>query len=444
MTGVADRVALLSPGAHSISDDTLIEWEAAEQVAGDDDVVLDELRLLERIARFHQSAHEDDTERATAADSQSSPPRMWAHFLILGRLGSGSYGDVYRAYDTTLQSEVALKLMRDEGGMPMNGSRALREARYLARVRHPNVVTVYGAAQCDGRVGLWMELVRGTTLEETLQRHGTFGAREASLVGIDLCRALAAVHGAGLLHGDIKAHNVMREEGGRTVLMDFGTSKDLEQDILPAYAGGSHDFAGTPMYLAPEVFAGLPRTKATDVYSLGVLLFHLVTNRYPVEGETRAAIGEAHQRQARTHLHDVRPDLPDAFVNIVERAVDPEAQQRFQSVGAIEIALARFLGASVGNRDTEPRRARSMGLTAVAVAILIGTCAHSGTIRTSNAPSMLPSIELTPADRLAPHVQESHPTHASGAYRSEFRSRTFSSEISGRFMAGGSTGWRSA
>ena len=429
MTGVANRVALLSSIAPSISDDTLIEWEAAEQVAGDDDVVLDELRLLERIAQCHRS--------------QSSPPRTWAHFLILGRLGSGSYGDVYRAHDTTLQSEVALKLMREEGGMPRNGSRALKEARYLARVRHPNVVTVYGAAQCDGRVGLWMELVRGTTLEETLQRHGTFGAREASLVGIDLCRALAAVHGAGLLHGDIKAHNVMREEGGRTVLMDFGTGKDLDQDILPAYAGGSHDFAGTPMYLAPEVFAGLPRTKATDVYSLGVLLFHLVTNGYPVEGETRAAIGEAHQRQARTHLRDVRPDLPDAFVNIVERAVDPEARQRFQSVGAIEIALARFLGASVGNRDTEPRRARSMILAAAALTILIGTCAYSWTIRTSNAPSTLPSIELTPADSLAPPVQESHPTHASGAYRSEFRSRTFSSEISRPLMATGGTVWRS-
>jgi len=428
MAGVADRVAVLSSIAPSISDDTLIEWEAAEQVAGDDDVVLDELRLLERIAQFHQS--------------QSSPPRTWAHFLLLGRLGSGSYGDVYRAHDTTLQSDVALKLMREEGGMPRNGSRALKEARYLARVRHPNVVTVYGAVQCDGRVGLWMELVRGTTLEETLQRHGTFGAREASLVGIDLCRALAAVHGAGLLHGDIKAHNVMREEGGRTVLMDFGTGKDLDQDILPAYAGGSHDFAGTPMYLAPEVFAGLPRTKATDVYSLGVLLFHLVTNRYPVEGETRAAIGEAHQRQARTHLRDVRPDLPDAFVNIVERAVDPEARQRFQSVGAIEIALARFLGASVGNRDTEPRRARSMVLAAAALTILIGTCA-SWTIRTSNAPSTRPSIELTPADSLAPPVQESHPTHASGAYRSEFRSRTFSSEISRPLMATGGTVWRS-
>jgi serine/threonine-protein kinase len=408
MTGAADCLELLSSVAASISADGLIEWEAAQQVAGGDEGVLDELRLLARIARLHQSAHEDETESADVANSQLSHPRTWAHFVILGRLGSGSYGDVYRAHDTTLQSEVALKLMRDESGVPMNSSRALKEARYLARVRHPNVVTVYGADQSDGRVGLWMELVRGTTLEETVQRQGIFGPREASLVGIDLCRAVAAVHGAGLLHGDIKAHNVMREEGGRIVLMDFGMGKDLDQDIVTPHAGGSHDFAGTPIYLAPEVFAGLPRTKATDVYSLGVLLFHLVTNRYPVEGETRAAIGEAHQRGARTLLRDVRPDLPDAFVNIVERAVDPEARQRFQSVGAMEIALARFLGAAVGNRDTEPRRTHSIVLTAVAVAILIGVCAYSWTIRTSNASSTLPSIELVPVDSLRPQLQKSH------------------------------------
>src|SRR5439155_2355329 len=123
---------------------------------------------------------------------------------------------------------------------------------------------------------LWMELVRGTTLEDLLTRQGLFGAREAALIGLDVCRAVAAVHRAGLLHGDIKAHNVMREEGGRTVLMDFGAGKDLDQDILRTHTGGIADFAGTPLYVAPEVFAGARRTKAADVYSLGVLLFHLV------------------------------------------------------------------------------------------------------------------------------------------------------------------------
>ena len=105
--------------------------------------------------------------------------------------------------------------------------RLLEEARRLARVRHTHVVQVYGAEQHDGRVGLWMELVRGESLEQTVQTRGAFGAREAALIGLDLCAALAAVHGAGLLHRDVKAQNVMRESGGRLVLMDFGTGEEL-------------------------------------------------------------------------------------------------------------------------------------------------------------------------------------------------------------------------
>ena len=373
MTNVPDNPELLSSVASSISDGALIEWEqVARQVAGDEDAVLDELRLLERIAKFHQTAQENGALDPADAGDQPADPREWAHFLILGRIGGGSFGDVYRAHDKKLQCDIALKLMRDDGDSPANVSRVLKEARRLARVRHTNIVTVYGADQVDGRVGLWMELVRGTTLEDLLQRQGTFGAREASVVGLDMCRAVAAVHRAGLLHGDIKAHNVMREEGGRNVLMDFGTGKDLDQD-LRAQAGSSDDFAGTPLYLAPEVFSGSPRTKVADVYSLGVLLFHLVTKRYPVEGQTRAAVDEAHQRHTRTHLRDLRPDLPDEFVTIVERALDPDPRRRFPGAGAFEIALARFLGAPAENDTAAPRRALTIALAAVVAGMVIGT-----------------------------------------------------------------------
>src|SRR5580692_4233475 len=140
-----------------------------------------------------------------------------------------------------------------------------------------------------------MELVKGRTLAELLRAQGPFSAREAALVGLDLCRALAAVHGAGLLHGDVKAHNVMREEGGRTVLMDFGTGRDIWPDHAPRHRGPADDFSGTPLYLAPEVFAGQARTKTTDIYSLGVLLYHLVTRSYPVEGRTREDVERAHR-----------------------------------------------------------------------------------------------------------------------------------------------------
>ena len=107
-----------------------------------------------------------------------------------------------------------------------------------------------------------------------------------------------------------------------------------------------NDFAGTPLYLAPEVFEGQPRTKATDIYSLGVLLYHLVTDSYPVEGRTREDVQAAHRRQERHHLRDIRPDLPEEFVQAVQRALDPNPRHRYQGAGAFESALGRLLGAT--------------------------------------------------------------------------------------------------
>ena len=208
------------------------------------------------------------------------------------------------------------------------------EGRLLARVRHPNVVTVHGADRIDGRVGLWMEFVRGRTLEDVLGDQGPFGAEEATLIGLDLCRALSAVHAAGLMHRDVKAQNVMREAGGRIVLMDFGTGRDDLSD-RPA------DVAGTPLYVAPEVLGGAPATAESDIYSVGVLLFHLVTGAYPVKGRTVAEIREAHGQRRRAWLRDARPDLPDTFVQAVERALDVDPDKRYDERGCHGSARSR-------------------------------------------------------------------------------------------------------
>src|SRR4029453_13113164 len=185
---------------------------------------------------------------------------------LLERLGSGSQGDVFRAVDTRLDRQVALKFVKRPAGEPVLG-----EARLFARLRHPNVVTVYGADLIDGRVGLWMELISGDTLDTLVSRDGPMSATEAALVGLDVCRAVAAVHGAGLLHRDIKPQNVMRESGGRYVLMDFGTGHDVVNE------SNREGRFGTPLYLAPEVLAGGAATVASDIYTLGVLVFFLST-----------------------------------------------------------------------------------------------------------------------------------------------------------------------
>ena len=214
----------------------------------------------------------------------------------------------------------------------------LAEGRLLARVRHPNVITVYGAEAIDGQVGLWMEFIRGLTLDDVLAQQGPFAAREATFVGIDVCRALAAVHRAGLVHRDVKGANIMREAGGRLVLMDFGTGHDL------AAAGPDGRMAGTPLYLAPEMFAGRAATPQSDLYSVGVLLYHLVTGAYPVDGRTLMDLAQAHRAGRVTRLRDARPDLPGGFILVVERALAADPGQRFESAGAMETALAGWLG----------------------------------------------------------------------------------------------------
>ena len=341
----ADDRALVDAAA-SVADGAPVDWVSAESRAdADSRRLVRHLRLVESIASLHRSippieADDSQIRSAAAADRSRAPgPAVgdWGRLSLLERIGQGTSCEVYRAWDTALQREVALKLLHDEGDHAEAHGRILEEARRLARIRHAHVVQVYGAEHHDNRVGLWMELVRGQSLEEVLQARGPFGPREAALIGLDLCAALAAVHGAGLLHRDIKAQNVMRESGGRLVLMDFGTGEELS---------GTNRLVGTPLYLAPEIFRGQRASVQSDLYSLGVLLFYLVTGKFPVVAASMEELALAHAQRKRQSLRDLRPDLPEAFVATVERALDSDPTRRYHSVGDFESALRDSLGAA--------------------------------------------------------------------------------------------------
>lgn len=277
--------------------------------------------------------------------------QMWGSLEILQEIGRGGFGVVYRAWEPTLAREVALKVIRPRDAQPETLASILREGQLLARVRHPSVVTVYGAQQIGDEVGLWMELVRGRSLSDLVKHDGPRAAAEAAVIGISLCQATAAVHQAGVIHRDIKAHNVMRESGGRIVLMDFGAGQMLEAPRNP------EDRAiGTPAYMAPEVLAGGRATARSDIYSLGVLLYYLVTGAYPVEGNTWTDFLLAHARYQRRPLGDVRPDIHASFVRVVERATALNPDDRYPSPGAM---LADLGIAATGRVSTERRAART-------------------------------------------------------------------------------------
>jgi serine/threonine-protein kinase len=319
-----DDDALVIQLASAIVDATGPDWAAAESTAVTADVrrLIRELRVVAALAAVHRESPSLPAIATTAAtDARNDTLSKWGPLLLRARIGQGHFGTVYLAWDSALERPVALKLLRETA----RSGEIIQEGRLLARVRHPNVVTVHGVDRHDGIVGLWMEFVDGLTLARVVTTRGPLEPREAALVGIDLCRAVAAVHKAGLVHRDIKAHNVMRDGSGRIVLMDFGAGE------LRTERSGAGPAAGTPLYLAPELFVGAPATIASDVYSVGVLLFHLITGRYPVEGATVDQIAAAHARLERQGLADLRPELPDRYWTILERALDRDPARRYRT-----------------------------------------------------------------------------------------------------------------
>ncbi len=371
--------------AGAVADRTPVDWER-EQV-----------RTPERrpvLARLQEIAA---LQAALTSAREAVPSGVlftWGTLQALERIGEGSFAEIHRAWDPTLQREVALKLRRADLGVPSFGtSRWIEEARRLARVRHPHVLSILGADEHEGRAGLWTELIDGSTLEQWITSQGPLGPREAAGVGADLCSALAAVHATGLLHGDVTTRNVMREGGsasgsasrsGRIVLMDFGSAQDARVTDLIAY--------GTPLFMAPEVLAGEAPDVRSDVYSLGIVLYRLLTARYPIEPGSIDEMRGRLERGERVSLRDARTDLPAAMVEVVERACDPDRARRFATMAEFERSLARAIAAPEAVDADEVvgagRRSRLTlaGLAAAAIVVVALLATRAGRESNVGAP----------------------------------------------------------
>ena len=325
-----------------------------------------------------------------AASHPFAAGTQWGPLEIIDPIGAGGFGQVYRARDRKLDRVVALKLMHLEERILED--RALSDGRLLARVIHRNVVTVHGAERIGDHVGIWMDYIAGETLEKVLEHSGPLGTREAIGIGIELCGALAAVHKAGLVHGDIKAQNVMKERGGRLVLMDFGAAHEASP--------GSHAdsrISGTPLYMPPEVFEGQPMTIVGDIYALGVLLHHLVTRSFPVKAGSIDDLRLAHARGERALLRDERPDLENGFVRVVEKALSRDPAERFASAGQMQQALEGSLRMEPA-QEAPPQRfpwslvvAALGAATVLVVAGVIWMKSPSGVALTTGSPARVPA-----------------------------------------------------
>lgn len=384
--------------ALAVADGTPVNWaEASITVSeGDASGALGlALQRVERIIEGHRSLYarspalgDSGTDilltgarRAAEPDVHDDVQVSWGPLVVRDKIGRGSFSDVYRAWDPNLEREVALKLVpatTTTGSV----SAAFEEGRLLARVRHPNVVTIYGVEKVQGRVGIWMEFVPGPTLADEVESRGTLSLDDAAQVGLEVCLALGAVHDAGLLHRDVKAQNVMRDENGRVLLGDFGTGIRSAE-----HASAEVVVAGTPLYLAPEACRGERPTGRSDLYSVGVLLYFLVTGRHPVSGRTFKDVRDAHAAGRRTPLREARPELPNNFVTLVERLLDPNPERRPATAADVERLLTDWLKrdvhATVGDAavGVEPRQIPTSTLW-LAVAATAGLAAAAVTVWT--------------------------------------------------------------
>ncbi len=292
---------------------------------------------------------------ATGLDRRGTEPGPGAlidRFVVLARIGGGGMGVVFAAHDPQLDRQVALKLLRSGRGTEEARARLLREARALAKLSHPNVVTVHDVGVHEGRVWLAMELVAGQTLSRWSERQPR-GWSEVLDVMRHAGRGLAAAHAAGLLHRDIKPDNIMLREDGRVCVMDFGlvraradTSDDelslgstpVELEEAPRDLTGVGALLGTPSYMAPEQYSGdLPDVR-TDQFSFCVALWQLLFRALPFQGDSVAELAHA------VIAGELRPPPPAARVptwlrRICERGLATEPEARWPSLELLLSAL---------------------------------------------------------------------------------------------------------
>jgi serine/threonine protein kinase len=383
--------------AEAIADERPVDWSPAERALGSDARELDNLRLLDDVARAFRSVGEQPRRVEAPA-----PLFHWGPLEVSAQLGEGQTGEVFRAFDPTLQRDVALKLraQRDPLSDPAN-AQLLAEARQLARIRHRNVLAIYGAAVHEGRAGIWSELIDGRTLKQIVAADGPFGVDEALRIGLDVCRALGVVHAAGLVHGDVKAENVMRERGGRIVLMDFGASG--RRDELAARSTVS----GTRCYLAPEILAGATPDVRSDLYALGVLLHYLLSGAFPRD-----------EHGARSALAQCRPDLPAALCVRLDALVaeDPTLRPRDAATFAqVLVGLLPERAAPTPPRTRWFAAAAGIALAAIALtAMLLPAPAwqvHADFIDPATARPIADGTPVRIGDALALSVEATRPSH---------------------------------
>jgi serine/threonine protein kinase len=258
-------------------------------------------------------------------------------YKIQSSLGAGGMGEVYRASDTKLGRDVALKVLPAE--MARDSERLLRfrrEAKTLAQLDHPNIVTIYSVEECEGVHFLTMQLIEGLPLDEVISQGG-LPVDQIVEIAQALAEALAAAHEKGIVHRDMKPANVMISDRGRVKVLDFGLAKDTREadhgDTTMTSNARTQVGAilGTPPYMSPEQVSGRMLDHRTDIFSLGVMLHEMATGKRPFTGVSSAELVSAILRDTPPSVTELRADLPSDLARIIRRCMEKDPRDRLQT-----------------------------------------------------------------------------------------------------------------
>jgi tetratricopeptide (TPR) repeat protein/predicted Ser/Thr protein kinase len=308
----------------------------------------------------------------------TAPAARIGRFTVLERLGEGGMGVVYAAYDEQLDRKVAVKVLRGGGGREDRSGRVrlLREAQAMARLSHPNLITVHEVGEHDDQVYVAMEFVAGRDLDAWLRTGPSW--REVVDVFVDAAAGVAAAHAAGILHRDLKPHNIMRGDDGRVKVLDFGLARARDASERPAQLerGGSLVDArltrtgailGTPAYMSPEQHEGADLDERSDQFSLCAALYEGLYAQLPFAGETMVELVD-NARKARVRPPPASSKVPAWVERIVRRGLARDPAERFPSVDALRSAL---------RRDPVKRRRRALAVAGFAALMAGGGFAAS-------------------------------------------------------------------
>ena len=245
-------------------------------------------------------------------------------------VGHGGMSSVYRAHDSLLERYVALKVLHEQYNEDDDFvERFKREARSVAQLQHPNIVTVIDRGEQGGRQYIVFEYIDGENLKELVVRKGRLEVREALEIAIEVARALGFAHQHGIVHRDVKPQNVLLNGDGRPKVTDFGIARLVEMDQGVTQTG---TILGTSNYIAPEQASGKHVDQHSDIYSLGVVLFEMLTGELPFPGESFVAVALKHVNNPPPSVLDVRGDIPLRIAEAVDRALEKDPEERFPTM----------------------------------------------------------------------------------------------------------------